>query len=52
MIIDQCFMNKAYNSHQLNKKSGACQKITELIGFTHIHVLITDKDTDTRAGSI
>ena len=43
---DQCFMNKVYNSQQLNKKSGACQKLTELTGFTHMkHVLITDTKT-------
>jgi len=36
-------MNKVYNSQQLNKKSGACQKLTELTGFTHMkHILITD----------
>ena len=39
-------MNKVYNSQQLNKKSGACQKLTELTGFTHMkHVLITDTKT-------
>jgi hypothetical protein len=43
---DKCFMNKVYNSHQLNKKSGASQKLTELTGFTHMrHVLITDTKT-------
>jgi len=39
-------MNKVYNSQQLNKKSGACQKLTELTGFTHMkHILITDTKT-------
>jgi hypothetical protein len=43
---DQCFMSKVCNSHQLNKKSGECQKLTELTGFTHIkHVLVTDTKT-------
>ena len=39
-------MNKVFHSHQLNKKSGAWQKLTELTGFTHMkHVLITDTKT-------